>query len=179
MYIWTGCKLPGEFESQLRACCVPIARELGLNISGFSLPQHISLKISFDGGDRYSEILDAIGSILRRESPFTVMPTEIQQHGSILWISFRENETLRRLHELLDHILEQSYHIPQHPFDKQFFFHSALFLGAPEKITLARAALADFPLPPRLEIRSFLQGVSETGKSGDFRVIRQIDLSDL
>lgn len=176
MYIWTGCKLPEEFESQIRARCVPIAHELGLNISGFTLPQHISLKISFEAGERYPEILDHIESLLRREGPFAVAPAAIEQHGGILWITFRECEILHRLHKLLDSTLEQKYHIPQHMFDKQYFFHSALLLGDPEKIAQARIALQDFPLPPELKINSFLQGISETGKSGDFRVVRQIDL---
>lgn len=61
-------------------------------------------------------------------------------------------------------------------FDRQFFFHSALFLGDPEKIAQAHAALEDFSLPSELKIDTFLQGISETGKSGDFRVVRQIDL---
>lgn len=176
MYIWTGCKLPVEFETQIRKRCVPIARELGLDITGFSLPQHISLKISFDAGDRHPEILDQIKEILQQEAPFTVIPAGIEQHGGILWITFRENEVLRRLHELLDSTLEQKYHIPRHMFDRQFFFHSALFLGDPEKIAQAHAALAGFPLPTELMIDTFLQGISETGKSGDFRVVRQINL---
>lgn len=81
MYIWTGCKLPDEFETHIRARCVPIARELGLDITGFSLPQHISLKISFEAGNRYPEILDQIASLLRRESRFAVFPAGIEQHG--------------------------------------------------------------------------------------------------
>lgn len=176
MYIWTGCKLPEEFESQIRARCVPIAHELGLDISGFTLPQHISLKISFEAGDRYPEILDTIESLLRRESPFAVAPAAIEQHGGILWITFPECEILRRLHKLLDSILEQKYHIPPHMFDKQYFFHSALLLGDPEKIARARIALQDFPLPPELKIDTILLGLSEVGQSGTFHVARQIDL---
>lgn len=176
MYIWTGCKLPEEFESQIREKCVPLSRELGLDISGFTLPQHISLKISFEAGDRYPEILDSIEALLRREAPFSVIPAGIDQHGGILWITFQENETLRRLHDLLDSTLEQKYHIPQHMFDKQYFFHSALFLGDPEKIARARAALADFPLPKEITIDTFLLGLSEVGESGTFHVVRRIEL---
>lgn len=176
MHIWTGCKLPEEFETQLRARCVPLSQELGLDISGFTLPQHISLKISFDAGEQHPEILEFIKEILQQEAPFTVFPAGIQQHGGILWITFRENETLRRLHDTLDSTLSQKYQIPQHMFDKQFFFHSALFLGDPETIARARAALVDISLPSELKIDTFLLGLSEEGTSGTFQIARQIEL---
>lgn len=70
MYIWTGCKLPAGFEQQIRKRCAEVNQGIGLDTSGFTLPQHISLKISFDAGERTEDILDAIEGLLRRENPF-------------------------------------------------------------------------------------------------------------
>lgn len=174
MYVWIGCKLPESFAWDIRRECLARNQKLELDTSGFTLPQHISLKISFDAGDRYSEILDSIEAVLAKERSFSVHPSAIEQAGGILWISFRENETLRCLHDVLDSSLLQAYGIGQHLFDKAFAFHSTLFSGDMERIAQMREQLADFPLPDSLEIDTFLLGLSEVGKSGTYRVVREI-----
>ena len=174
MYIWIGCKLPEKFEKGLRAKCRPLGEELGLDMSGFSLPQHISLKISFEAGGNYGEILEFLEEILRKEKKFSVNPLAVEKNGNILWLSFRENGTLRHLHNLLDKELKCRFAIPQHLFDQAFAFHSTLFVGEPEKLAIAHASLADFLLPQELLIDTFLLGLSESGKSGTYRVVRTI-----
>ena len=176
MYIWTGCRLPADFEAAIRSRCLELNQNVGLDTSGFSLPQHISLKISFDAGDRYPQVLDSIEHMLRRELPITVQPTAIECHGGILWVTFQENAQLRRLHNLLDRELEREFGIRQHLFDKAFLFHSALFVGNKQDIQEMREKLADYPLPERLEIDTFLLGLSEVGKSGTFRVVQEINV---
>lgn len=176
MYVWIGCKLPQDFEDSIRQPCLELASRLGLNISGFTLPQHISLKISFDAGERYECVLDAIETLLRKSVPFYVNPSSIEQAGSILWISFRENPQLRRLHNILDRDLNRQFCIPQHLFDKAFRFHSTLFVGPEEAIRPARDALVGFPLPEQLSVDTFLLGTSESGASGTYRVVREIRL---
>lgn len=176
MYIWIGCRLPEEFEDSLRARCVPLGQELGLDLAGFSLPQHISLKISFDAGERYGEILDYLERMLKKEKEFYVNLSGIERMGNILWQAFRENGTLRRLHNMLDQELNARFDISQHLFDKAFAFHSTLFLGEPERLDMAQSALADIQLPETLRIDTFLLGVSETGTSGSYYVVRQIQI---
>lgn len=174
MYIWIGCRLPVEFERTIRSRCLELNRDIGLGTVAFSLPQHISLKISFDAGAQTPEILDAVEAILRKEKQFYVNPHAIETAGSILWITFQENDTLRKLHHLLDRTLEQDFGVPQHPFDKDFLFHSTLFLGEPERLARMQAGLSGFALPPELAVDTFLLGLSETGEAGSFRVVRQI-----
>ena len=176
MFVWIGCALPQTFAAPLRSRCLALNEALGLDVSGFTLPQHISLKISFDAGDRYPEILDAVEALLRRETPFAVSPQKIQQQGGILWLSFRESGTLQALHELLDQQLRTRFGIGQHPFDRDFRFHSTLFLGAPERVALAADALGEYPLPTQLPIDTFLLGLSESGKSGTYRVVRTVEV---
>ena len=174
MYIWIGCGLPSEFECAIRSRCLELNGDIGLGTVAFSLPQHISLKISFEAGAHTPEILDAVEALLRQEKQFYVNINAIETAGSILWITFQENPVPQRLHHLLDSTLEQAFGIPQHPFDKDFLFHSTLFLGEPERLARMQAGLSGFALPPDLVVDTFLLGLSETGEAGSFRVVRQI-----
>lgn len=176
MYIWIGCKLPKEFEEEIRQHCLKRNEEIGLDTTAFFLPQHISLKISFDAGSQWQGILDAAEALLRRESPFDVNPSGIETAGSILWITFRENGQLRRLHNVLDKTLKQDFGIPQHLFDKAFVFHSTLFIGEAQRLAQMQAGLNDFVLPEKLAVDTFLLGLSETGRAGEYRVVREIKL---
>lgn len=174
MYIWTGCKLPEDFEYALRQRCLQSNEIPGLDASGFSLPQHISLKQSFDTNADIGPIMDAIEALLRQERPFYVNPSVIEQQYHCLWVSFEENEVLSRLHSRLDTLLSDRFGIPQHLYDRYFQFHSTLFLGEPENLQQMRVILSDFQLPQQLKVDTFLLGVSETGKSGSYRVVRTV-----
>lgn len=173
MYIWIGCKLPESFSSLLRAHCCRAEHFQQLDTSGFTLPQHISLKISFET-DRPDEIVQCISRLLSRQQPFRVRPLSVSREGSILWIPFEPDAPLKELHALLDQKLLQNFEIPQHPFDKNFLFHSTVFMGAPELLEQTKPFFDQFPLPEYLPIDTFLVGVSETGESGSYRVIREI-----
>lgn len=174
MFIWIGCGLPVEFERAIRNRCLELNGVIGLDTVAFSLPQHISLKISFDAGEDAQKVLDAVEVILKDTSQFYVHPFTIETAGSILWVTFQKNGTLQKLHSRLDTALEQDFGIPQHPLDKAFLFHSTLFLGEPERLARMQAGLSDFVLPPELVVDTFLLGLSETGEPGSFRVVRQI-----
>lgn len=176
MYIWIGCKLPEDFAKELRAICGPLGEELGLDMVSFSLPQHISLKISFEAGADPAAILDAVEDWLRKEGRFLVYPRELEITGNILWLSFWENETLQRLHRLLDHGLQTEFGVQQHAFDKAFAFHSTLFFGQPAVLQQALMALQPRKLPRELLVDAFLLGVSESGAAGTYRVVRQISV---
>lgn len=176
MYIWIGCGLPEEFETTLRRKTLPVAQACGLGLEPFTLPQHISLKISFDARNHTEEILDAVEEILRRERAFAVEPTGISRQGNILWIPFRENGTLRRLHNLLDRELKRQFGIEQHLFDCAFLFHSTIFIGGEEKVARGAEKLSDLCLPEKLMVNRFLLGVSPEGRAGTYRVVREIKI---
>ena len=176
MYLWIGCKLPEDFQQEIRTHCRKLNEKIGLETIAFGLPQHISLKISFST-DHSEEILADLESFLSGQPPFSVQVTGIQQLGSILWLCTAENDVLQRLHRELDDRLESRFGIAQHEFDKAFQFHSTLYLDADtEKIAQMHSALRDYPFARRLPIDTFLLGLSETGKPGTYRVVRQIDL---
>ena len=174
MYIWIGCKLPENFETEIRSLCLKENEDLGLDTAAFTLPQHISLKISFESAD-FEAILEELSAFLASQRSFSVRIKEPEQNGNILWLPAEENETLRQLHDRLDSLLAERFGIPQHPFDKAFLFHSTLFIDSDrDKIAKMREALLSCPIARELTVSTFLLGLSESGKAGSYRVIRQI-----
>ena len=174
MYIWIGCKLPADFESELRRHCLAANRQIGLNTTAFSLPQHISLKISFDTPE-YETVLAELANFLSAQHSFSVRLGPTKQFGTILWLPAGENPILRRLHDELDAFLEHRFGIPQHEFDKAFLFHSTLFIDEnTEKIAAMNNTMVDFLLPRALNIDTFLLGLSPDGTNGSYSVVRII-----
>lgn len=178
MYIWIGCKLPEDFSDELRAKCLPLGEALGLDMVSFSLPQHISLKISFEATQDPAVILDALEAMLKQEKAFSVALGGLEIMGNILWLTFGENDTLQRLHRLLDQRLLNEFGVRQHDFDKAFAFHSTLFFGQPAALRQALSALRPLKLPRELAVDTFLLGVSESGAAGTYRVVRQIPAAE-
>lgn len=176
MYIWVGCKLPEAFEQEIRSCCLERNKNIGLDTVAFSLPQHVSLKISFQS-QRYQEIIEDLAAYLAVQKPFSLQIRRAEQQGNILWMPVAENEQLRRLHTELDTRMESRFGIGQHEFDKCFLFHSTLFMDPDmEKITRMHGALAEYPIERELRVDTFLLGLSETGKPGECRIVRQIQV---
>ena len=176
MYLWVGCKLPEDFEREIRAHCLKLNQQLGLDAVAFQLPQHISLKISFQT-DCPEEVLAELEAFLIAQKPFAVDIQKAEQLGNILWLTVGENEVLHRLHQELDARLEKRFGIGQHEFDKRFQFHSTLFLDADtEKVAQMCGALEDYPFARSLPVDTFLLGISETGKPGTCHIIRQIKI---
>ena len=177
MYLWIGCKLPEEFECAIRSRCLTLNETIGLNTIPFSLPQHISLKISFEAGEQYPQIIQWLETALLSHHRFYVNLLPPEQMGNILWLPVAENPHLTRLHEMLDRELENRFGIPQHPFDKAFLFHSTLFMDEnTQKLSQMKAELASMTFPAPLPIDSFLIGISTDGKT-DVQIIQKLNLS--
>ena len=174
MYLWIGCKLPEAFEREIRRHCLELNQQIGLDMVAFTLPQHVSLKISFQA--EYPEpILAALEAFLSAQSPFAVQILNIEQNGHILWLTVAENEILSSLHQKLDVFLEERFGIGQHAFDKCFKFHTTLFIDEDlKKVSQMYRALADYPFSRTLTVDTFLLGLSETGKAGSYRVVQTI-----
>ena len=176
MYIWIGCRLPEHFEREIRALCLKENEELGLDTVAFSLPQHISLKISFET-EKYEAVLDELAAFLSAQRPFSVRINDAAQAGNILWLPAEGSEVLRNLHDRLDTLLEDRFDSPQHTFDKAFLFHSTLFIDeSVEKISKMSEYLQDCSIARVLAVDTFLLGISETGKAGTYRVVRQVQV---
>lgn len=177
MYIWIGCKLPEDFEREIRTFCLEQNQNIGLNTVAFMLPQHISLKISFEA-EEYASVLEDLTVYLSGQKPFAVRMQKPEQMGNLLWLPVAENEQLLRLHRELDARLERKFAVARHPFDKAFMFHSTLFIDENAgKIEKMGKILADSFAEWELPVDTFLLGISETGKPGTYRVVREIKVS--
>ena len=176
MYIWVGCQLPQDFEKALRQRCRKENADLSLVETAFHLPQHISLKISFDAGDNWKAVLDWLKDWCKKQQPFAVKLKSPEQVPGVLWIPAEENETLRKLHQDLDQQLEARFGIPQHLFDKDFRFHSTLFLDAEDKLTAMYDRLKDLTFPENLRVNTFLLGISEDNAPGTHRIVGEISV---
>lgn len=176
MYIWIGCKLPVAFEAEMRQRCLALNQKIGLDTTAFSLPQHISLKISF-ATEKAEAVLQHLQALLATQQRFSVTLQAPEQMGNILWLPVAEQPVLQLLHRQLDTRLALHFGIPQHPFDKDFRFHSTLFIDPdPAKIAQMKALLTDEGFPRKLEIDTFLLGTSESGAAGSYRVQKEIQI---
>lgn len=176
MYLWIGCKLPEIFQQEIRDRCLKFNEDIGLDTVAFLLPQHISLKISFETAQP-DAVLDDLTEFLSSQRPFSVCLCSAEQAGKILWLPVAENETLRHLHDALDQRLERCFGVPRHEFDKAFLFHSTLFIDEDlQKVSAMYRKLLEYPVDRELPVDTFLLGTSETGKAGDYRIVREIRL---
>ena len=103
-----------------------------------------------------------------------LLPPERMEN--ILWLPVAESPRLMALHQMLDVQLQQLFSIPQHPFDREFLFHSTLFMDEDvEKLTQMESALSNLSIPESLQIDTFLLGISEDGKT-NIQIARTIQL---
>ena len=176
MYVWIGCRLPAAFEHELRYGLREMSREFGLSEVAFTLPQHISLKMSFPvEKERVEAVLKAVSDILAKEKPFAVRLDGVEQVEGVLWLKIRSNSRLKTMHTQLDAMLQKDFGVEPHRFDHDFRFHSTLFLDKDvEKLRRVYEILSQYPNDETLGIAQFLIGTSETGEAGTYRVVREI-----
>ena len=176
MYVWIGCKLPESFEREIRTLCLKENDNLQLDTAAFELPQHISLKISFETAE-HEAVLEDLTAFLSAQHPFAVSIENPSRSGNILWMNVEENDTLHQLHNDLDTLLQDRFCIPQHAFAKAFLFHSPLFIDDnTEYLEAMMDFLRHYPIARELTVDTFLLGLSETGAAGSYRVVRQIQV---
>ena len=174
MYIWIACDVSKAFDS-LRAACIRINREFNLDEVAFSLPQHISLKMSFEVDDGIAaDVIEFISEYLSEQGNFIINRPKIEIFGSILWLAFDDDSNLSRIHTELDDLLMERFCVPLHEFDRCFKFHSTLFIDEHEGLLRMQEQISRLSVPDEISIDSFLIGTSPSGKAGDYSVIKRI-----
>ena len=177
MYIWIGILIDGQLDA-LRDRAIRIERELSLPLSCFTLPQHISLKISFfvDDADA-SRVIDSVEHFLEGQKPFSVEVRGIEREGNIVWVRMEEREELTALSLSLGKMLEREWGVGYHPYDLDFKFHSTLFMDDdPRRIAVAYERIKDTAVPERLLVDTFVIGTSHSGALGTYRVERTVSV---
>lgn len=177
MYMWVAIDV-NEQVHELREKAECFAKKQGLSSTTFTLPFHISLKISFQIPDeKFDEAVGDIREIYKTLNQFEIVIKGIEQAGPIIWIKMQENAELINVHNKLDKMLLEKYGVVQHAFDKDFRFHtSILIVNNQEKITKALDELKDARIPEILKAERFIIGLSEEGVAGTYRVIEEIQI---
>lgn len=177
MYIWVGANIDNQLI-EIKNNAKEIENIVGFSNSNFTLPLHISLKISFHVDDEIgSKVIDTITQYYNTLKPFTIEIKEIEKHTSIIWIKMKENNEIKKIHDELDEILLKKYKIELHPYDLNYQFHSTLFMDEnKEKLNKAYDLLKNISVPSTLLLNNFLIGTSQNGIIGTYKVIRLVQL---
>ena len=174
MYIWIALDVSRSLRF-VRDVCLEKNRELLLNEVAFSLPQHISLKISFSVDNRIAdEVISVLSDFFKAQTSFELDTPSPEVFGSILWLKFQNNSRLKSLHEELDILLLNRFGVPRHTLDKSFLFHSTLFMDDSKELQEMYEFLKEIELPTKVCVDGFFIGTSESGKPGEYSVLKQI-----
>lgn len=175
MYIWLGIDIDGQLEKMKKAA-VAIDREIGFKNSCFTLPQHISIKMSFRVDDEmFDSVLADVEAFYRSLAPFDVFISGPELDKNIAWIRMKNNADIDRIHIDINELLLKKYNIPLHEYDMDFKFHSTLFMDSDESL-VAKAfdAVKATELPLKVRANKFVIGTSATGALGTYSVFKTI-----
>ncbi len=177
MYIWVAIDV-NEQVIKLREVAENYINERGLSSTTFTLPFHISLKISFQiPDDKFEDAVSDIRDFYKSLKPFQITVKGIEQSGTIVWITMQDSVELADIHKNLDEMLFEKYGVIQHDFDKDFKFHtSVLMINNEEQIAKAFETIKDTNIPETLRAERFVIGSSAEGLAGTYSVIEEIEL---
>ena len=175
MYIWTGIDVDDQLPG-LRQRIGELEERLDISNSNLTLPVHISLKMSFPvEEENVPAVREALEVFLNSLPPFDIPVRGVEYHETIAWIRMRENETLNRIHDELNTLLQERFGVGLHEYDRDFLFHTTLFMDADaEKVRQGYEAIKNTPLPAVLRAERFLIGSSPAGELGTYQIDKKI-----
>lgn len=177
MYVWTGINIDSQV-ADIKPCVKAIEESIGFDNSIFTLPFHISLKISFKVDDEiYPEVINTILDYYKTLEPFDIEVSGIEIENTIVWIRMKEDLNINRIHDDLDRILMEKYGVPRHEYDLDYKFHTTLFMDSDEaKIAAAYEQIRDAKVPASLRADKLLIGASDSGALGSYKVTHNIEI---
>ena len=177
MYIWVGVEVESQIV-EIKKSAFEIEKKIGFENSNFTLPMHISLKISFPVDDSVAnDVIYDIERLYRLVTPFEIGVDRIECYENISWIRYKENCNLNSIHDKLNAMLFEKYGVGLHEYDCDYKFHTTLFMeNNEEKIRSAYEMIKNVYLPKKISVNKLLIGVSESGKLGSYRVFREVNI---
>jgi 2'-5' RNA ligase len=177
MYVWIGINVNDQLLA-LRNEAKKIEDSIGFSTSCYTLPYHISLKISFAVDDNlYPSVVDDILTYYKKIKPFEIYIKGIENEQTISWIRMQDNDKLNQIHDDLNLLLLNKYGIPYHEYDLDYKFHTTLFMDSDsEKVMVAYNQIKEMELPNSLLVNKMLIGASKTGALGSFSVTHEVEI---
>ena len=178
MYIWIGAVFPKEYENKIRNICRQVNRKYNVSELSFTLPQHISLKISFQSKE-YKKIIEYLEEYLQDYKCFYVKIKNIEKiDNSLIWLNVEKNKRLMNLHNNLNKELQNKFNIGLNKYDgNNFKFHSTLFQdNESNNNNKLYKELFEYDFENIIKINEIDIGISEEGKVGTYDVIKKIEL---
>jgi 2'-5' RNA ligase len=176
MYIWVGIDVDSQL-SEIKEKTMIAEKAIGFENSNFTLPLHVSLKISFNiNEENVADVMRDIEAIYEKHGPFDIGVSGIELCENICWIMMKKSEELNALHDELNSVLLEKYSVPLHEYDTDYKFHTTLFMdGDLEKVRAGYISVGDCELPSTLLANRFVIGCSPTGALGSFKVVKVIE----
>lgn len=177
MYIWIGIDVDNQLE-KIKTKAIKIEKDLNFLNSNFTLPLHISFKITFLVDENiHNDVINTILDYYYSLKEFDVETSGIENFNSIIWIKMKQNNILDKIHDDLNDLLLKKYNIGLHPYDLDYLFHTTLFMeGDEEKINKAYQLIKDEVLPNKLTVNKLVIGTSQTGKLGSYSIYKTVNL---
>ena len=182
MYIWIGLVLEKDDENYIRDICKEENKYFNIKEQAFSLPQHISLKTSFNVNENIAVIqylkeeLKNINAIQLEVCNLTIID------GKVIWLDIEENTFLRELHNKINFLLKEKFNIGLSGFDgENFKFHSTLFQETVYNENINKIGLIlkeKMKIPFLVHIKELSFGISEVGRVGTYKIIDKIELKN-
>ena len=175
MYIWVGIDVDDAF-ADLRKKAVEVEKLLGCEHSCYTLPMHVSLKMSFEvTNDRFDEIADSILRYFSTLRPLEVFNPRVENAGNIVWVRYDENKYLCQIKDQLNAMLRDKHGIPMHEYDSDYLFHTTVFMfDTEDKNAQGYRQIANVKLPKKVALNKFVVGSSPNGELGTYSVIKGI-----
>ena len=172
MYVWIGIDVDSQLF-EIKEKVRKIEGEKGFENSVFTLPFHISLKISFPiENDLFDEVKTDIINIFDEFELFCINVHGVELENNICWIRMERNPSLDGLHDRLNSVMLEKYGIPLHEYDMDYKFHTTLFMDDDiNKVRNAYSELGEVYVPNKLMANKFVIGTSESGALGTYKVV--------
>ena len=176
MYIWVGVDVEEQLQA-VKALAQAAEQRVGFVHSNFTLPLHVSLKMSFFVADeRFDEAVAVLTEFFSGISPFFAPVRGIELLDGIVWIRLQENAVLNAIHDQLNDLMKSRFGIGLHAYDKDYQFHTTLFMdNDQQKLVKAHKIVVNAALPPSFRINRFVIGCSPSGELGSYQVYKRID----
>ena len=171
MYIWTGINVDNALR-KVKEKAQAIYNTLPFSERLFTMPMHVSLKMSFEVPDEEAQmVIAALQRLFATQPSFGMQVIGLEQYDNIAWIRIVRSAKLDKLHDDILALLQTQFGVQPHEYDLDYTYHVTLFMDDDaEVVKCAAEQISTTPLPKLLTVDTFAIGTSEDGKIGTWTV---------